>query len=236
MLRMKWMTDNEGRLLAVWNHIEGQNLAPSWLAEMARQEDIAREARIMSRDCGKAVARRKTGAKARVWPHRPLAHARGSQELMSRDREGVVAEGYAAGGTCFSPARWLARLPKFIQRLGQRGDSGKPMRPFTNHPDRSGGTHVERREPRGAGWPKRSLCLIGVVVLVALAASFGWAFARGSASGTVKDPSGGVIPGATVSVVNTATGFAQLFGDRWVCENSLENRAVSILRSSQFLK
>jgi hypothetical protein len=43
-----------------------------------------------------------------------------------------------------------------------------------------------------------------VALLFLLAAPVAWAFAGGSVSGAVTDPSGGTIPQATVTVVNTA--------------------------------
>src|ERR687891_599314 len=47
------------------------------------------------------------------------------------------------------------------------------------------------------------------IVLIAPSSLFGQASATGSMSGTVTDPSGGVLPGVTVTVENPATGLAR---------------------------
>jgi hypothetical protein len=48
-----------------------------------------------------------------------------------------------------------------------------------------------------------SACITSRVILACWTASL-WAAANGSISGTLRDPSGGVVPGATITVVNTA--------------------------------
>jgi hypothetical protein len=47
------------------------------------------------------------------------------------------------------------------------------------------------------------LCIWGILLLACFAASL-WAAANGSLSGTLKDPSGGVVTGATITLVNTS--------------------------------
>src|SRR5512145_1158321 len=54
-------------------------------------------------------------------------------------------------------------------------------------------------------WLCAAALLIGLVPAAALAQSS----ATGSLSGTVQDPSGGVLPGATVRVMNPGTGLSQ---------------------------
>ena len=45
-------------------------------------------------------------------------------------------------------------------------------------------------------------CIAGIAILVCSASSL-WAAANGSISGTLKDPSGAVVQGATITLVNT---------------------------------
>src|SRR5258708_1480192 len=48
---------------------------------------------------------------------------------------------------------------------------------------------------------------MGVALAIGLFGAVGWAGTTGSISGTLKDPSGAVIPGATVTATNTAMGI-----------------------------
>src|SRR5438094_2157162 len=54
---------------------------------------------------------------------------------------------------------------------------------------------------------RRSCQVAGCLLLVLVAASLSWAATTGSISGTLKDPSGAVIPGATVTALNIAQGI-----------------------------
>jgi hypothetical protein len=50
----------------------------------------------------------------------------------------------------------------------------------------------------------RSLVCIGIIVILACSTVSLWAAANGSLAGTIKDPSGAVVSGATVTLINTA--------------------------------
>lgn len=58
-------------------------------------------------------------------------------------------------------------------------------------------------KPNTARRARLSTCIAGTVIL-ACSAVWLWAAADGSVSGTLKDPSGAVVPGATITLVNAA--------------------------------
>ncbi len=79
----------------------------------------------------------------------------------------------------FKPGRACARLPNaFFQA-------------------RAGRCHANQR-------PRKKGCVWVVGVAISLFALVSWAAANGSISGTLRDPSGSVVPGATVRLVHTA--------------------------------
>ena len=56
---------------------------------------------------------------------------------------------------------------------------------------------------------------VALLVVCLLAAATAWASISGSISGIVTDPKGSVVPGASVTAVNTATGARSTLQDRW---------------------
>jgi hypothetical protein len=59
----------------------------------------------------------------------------------------------------------------------------------------------------------RVLRIVFGSVLVLLVAASAWAQATAQINGTVADTSGGVLPGATVTAIQTDTGFRREVGD-----------------------
>ena len=55
--------------------------------------------------------------------------------------------------------------------------------------------------------------LVGVVVILLLGATNTWAQATAQINGTVVDSSGGVLPGVTVTAIQTETGFGEAVTD-----------------------
>src|SRR5271168_5396240 len=80
---------------------------------------------------------------------------------------------------------------------GANSGSGVSGAPFT-------------RQFRFSRRPVRALlCLFGFLALLSSVALTAWAGVGGSISGAVRDPSGGVVPRASVTATNTETGIRQ---------------------------
>jgi hypothetical protein len=141
MLEMKWMTDNEGRLVVTWIETRRPRAIPAYL-----------QSRALAHEVGAAKSRERNLLKAA----RPL-------------------------------------LKAVLPLLGS-----KEANPGSCEPDAA---VLEPRRPAGIAACTALVCLMILLALQGLRASTG-----GSISGIVKDPTGAVVPGATVTAINVSTG------------------------------
>lgn len=160
MLKMNWMTDNEGRLVAAWTDLNQSALTPSYLPEKLALQ----------------AAHTPGPASKNAFPGRVTRKFFNMINRLLRP-------------TGVDPSLGFPAARKTLTEVDTEGSSSRRI--------------PESRDPQ---W-----CAIRwlLVVTLSFAVSSAMASTGGSISGVVKDVTGGVIPDATVTALNTATGIKQ---------------------------
>jgi hypothetical protein len=192
MLNVKWTMDNDGRLVATWNIRNQGYVVPSYLT-----------AETAVHAAGSAM----TSAKARPWARATQVwnwlRERVSEFAGEPPLPRQVADSKVTG-------LFRNRVMKSVATPTQPCEGSEPAAFPTKTERVLLGSTAQQANAQGRFWKQRAAIIVLLwAVSFLLPAVVALGEGGGKITGAVTDQTGAVLPGATVVLLNTATGVSQ---------------------------